>query len=65
VCSSDLDLKGIGRARARKLFQSGYTSLEKLKAADQGELARILGPKIATKVISQFIGEKENNPDIG
>jgi helicase len=49
-----LDLRGIGRVRARKLYSSGITSIEKLKAADQTEIARLLGPKIAEKVISQL-----------
>lgn len=49
-----LNLKGIGRVRARKLYSSGITSLEKLKAADMTEVARLLGPKIAEKVISQL-----------
>jgi len=49
-----LNLKGIGRVRARKLYSSGITSLEKLKATDQAEVARLLGPKIAEKVISQL-----------
>lgn len=54
-----LNLKGIGRVRARKLYLSGITSIEKLKAADQTEVARLLGPKIAEKVISQI--KKEEN----
>jgi len=49
-----LDLKGIGRVRARKLYSSGITSIEKLKAADLGEVALLLGPKVAEKVISQL-----------
>lgn len=53
-----LNLKGIGRVRARKLHLSGITSIEKLLAADQSELVRLLGPKIAEKVISQIRKEK-------
>jgi len=53
-----LNLKGIGRVRARKLHLSGITSLEKLKAADHMEVARLLGPKIAEKVISQLKKEE-------
>ena len=49
-----LNLKGIGRVRARKLYLSGITSIEKLNAADPVELARLLGPKIAEKVFSQL-----------
>jgi len=53
-----LNLKGIGRVRARKLYQSGITSVEKLKSADSGEIARLLGPKIAEKVIGQLKREE-------
>jgi helicase len=53
-----LNLKGIGRVRARKLYLSGITSIEKLLAADQAELVRLLGPKIAEKVITQIRKEK-------
>jgi helicase len=52
-----LNLKGIGRVRARKLYMSGITSLEKLRAADPALVARLLGPKVAEKVVSQL--EKE------
>jgi helicase len=53
-----LNLKGIGRVRARKLYLSGITSIEKLKAADPVEVSRLLGPKIAEKVISQLKREE-------
>ncbi len=53
-----LNIKGIGRVRARKLYQSGITSLEKLRSADQGEIARLLGPKIAEKVLAQLKSEE-------
>lgn len=53
-----LNLKGIGRVRARKLYSSGITSIEKLKAADMAEVARLLGPRIAEKVISQLTNEE-------
>ena len=53
-----LNLKGIGRVRARKLHMSGITSIEKLKAADPVEISRLLGPKIAEKVVSQLKKEE-------
>jgi helicase len=56
-----LNLKGIGRVRARKLYLSGITSIEKLKAADPVEIARLLGPKIAEKVVSQL--KKSERPE--
>jgi helicase len=51
-----LDLKGIGRARARRLHQAGYTSIEKLRSADQVEIGRLIGPKVAEKVMAQLRG---------
>jgi len=53
-----LNLKGVGRVRARKLHLSGITSIERLKATDPMEVARLLGPKIAEKVISQLKKEE-------
>jgi len=49
-----LELKGIGRVRARKLYQAGYTSLDKLRAADPSRVGELLGPKIAEKVRAQL-----------
>jgi replicative superfamily II helicase len=40
--------------RARKLHRAGYTSIERLKEAKAADLAEILGPKIAGKVIAQI-----------
>lgn len=54
-----IELKGIGRIRARKLYQAGYTSLSKLKAADPAEIGRIIGPKIAERVLSQLGDSQE------
>lgn len=53
-----LNLKGIGRVRARKLYSSGITSIAKLKAAEKAEVARLLGPRIAEKVLSQLANEE-------
>ncbi|HSD57997.1 MAG TPA: ATP-dependent DNA helicase [Methanotrichaceae archaeon] len=53
-----LDLKGVGRVRARKLYLAGYTSLEKLRAADAADLGRLIGPKIAEKVVAQLKKEE-------
>lgn len=49
-----LELKGIGRVRARKLYLAGYTSLDKLRAADPSRVGELLGPKIAEKVRTQL-----------
>jgi helicase len=50
-----LELKGIGRVRARKLHQEGFTSLDKLREADPIRISQILGPKIADKVMAQVM----------
>lgn len=49
-----LDLKGVGRVRARKLYQAGYTSVLKLKAADPADVSRVIGPKVAERILSQL-----------
>jgi helicase len=54
-----LELKGIGRVRARKLYQEGYTSLDKLKVADPARIGRILGPKVAKRVMIQLIDDPQ------
>ncbi len=53
-----LDLKGVGRVRARKLYLAGYTSLEKLRSANEADLGRLIGPKIAEKVVAQLKKEE-------
>ncbi|MCJ7445344.1 MAG: ATP-dependent DNA helicase [Methanotrichaceae archaeon] len=53
-----LELKGIGRVRARKLHQAGYTNLEKLKKADPAEIGRLIGLKMAQKVMLQLKNEE-------
>ncbi len=49
-----LDLKGVGRVRARKLHRAGYTSLDKLREAKAADIAEVVGPKIAEKVMAQL-----------
>jgi helicase len=56
-----VELKGIGRVRARKLYLAGYTNLDKLRAADPTEIGHILGPKIAEKVVAQLREAHEQN----
>jgi helicase len=51
-----LDLKGVGRVRARRLHRAGYTSLDKLREAKAAEIAEVVGPKIAEKVMAQLRG---------
>jgi len=48
-------LKGIGRVRARILFDSGYTTLRKLRLASEAGLARL--PKFGEKIASNIKNE--------
>ena len=49
-------LRGVGRVRARALYQAGYTSIEKLKVASPEELMRIpgIGPSIIKQIKEQL-----------
>jgi helicase len=53
-----LNLKGIGRVRARKLYLSGITSLELLRTTDVEKISHLLGPKIAMNVMAQLRTEE-------
>jgi len=48
-------LKGIGRARARKLYNSNIRTVSELKKVDIKDLSRILGEKVAEKVREQLV----------
>jgi helicase len=52
-----LQLKGIGRKRARKLFRNNIKNLKDLKEADVSRLGALLGKETAANVKSQ-LGEK-------
>jgi len=56
-----LDLKGVGRVRARKLHDAGFSSIDKLKSIDVDQIAKIIGPKIAEKVVAQLKKDSENS----
>ena len=45
-------LRGIGRARARKLFKAGIRTASDIKKTDEITLAKILGPKIAKEILA-------------
>ena len=47
-------LKGIGRARARMLFNSGFRSLDSLRKAPLESIERVVGPSAARKVKEQL-----------
>ncbi|MCX9074693.1 MAG: ATP-dependent DNA helicase [Candidatus Methanoperedens sp.] len=57
-----IQIRGIGRARARKLYNAGLKDMEMLRNADPVEIARIIGTKTAARVLRQIgvaITEKE------
>jgi helicase len=56
-------LKGIGRARARKLFNNGYRSLEKLRGAPVTSLTNLVGPGIAKDIKRQLSGRVSEKPE--
>ncbi|AGB04530.1 superfamily II helicase [Aciduliprofundum sp. MAR08-339] len=50
-----VSLKGIGRVRARRLFDYGFNSIEKLRKAKVSQLTRIpgIGEKLAHEILKQ------------
>jgi helicase len=58
-----IDIRGIGRVRARKLYEAGFTSSAELSGADPEKVAALLGPKIADRIFKQ-IGRREAVPGI-
>ncbi|WP_211530823.1 ATP-dependent DNA helicase [Methanocalculus chunghsingensis] len=52
-------LRGIGRIRARQLFNSGYTTPEALGAAGIDQIAPIIGRKTAESILDQISGTSE------
>ena len=48
-----IQIRGIGRVRARKLYTAGIRNLEDLRSADQNTIARIIGTKTAIKILKQ------------
>jgi helicase len=47
-------IKGIGRVRARKLYDAGYKDIEAIRKAEFKALADIVGPKIAANTLRQL-----------
>jgi len=47
-------LRGIGRVRARSLFNNGYTTPAEVADAGVGQIARIVGQKTAESIIGQI-----------
>jgi len=49
------EIRGIGRIRARRLFNAGIKSIADMKKIDVKDLEKILSPKIAVSVKQQFV----------
>ena len=58
-----LDIRSIGRVRARKLYEAGFRSTADLAGADPEKVAALLGPKIAERIFKQ-IGKREIVPEV-
>lgn len=52
-------IPGIGRARARKLYNAGYTHPRMLVASNVRQLKNILGDKTAEKVLKRLLSDEE------
>jgi helicase len=49
-----IHIRGIGRVRARKLYDAGFRDMEALRAGKPQMIAKIIGQKIAQKVLKQI-----------
>ena len=49
-----IQIRGIGRVRARKLYNAGFRDMEALRAAEPKEISNIIGTKVALKVLKQI-----------
>jgi len=49
-----IGLRGVGRVRARKLYNAGFGSQAELKRADIAVLSKLVGPGIALKIHQQL-----------
>ena len=52
-------LEGVGRIRARKLFNAGLKNLGKLRKIPVESLAKLIGEKTAVKIKRQLEGRKK------
>ncbi|MDD2473624.1 MULTISPECIES: ATP-dependent DNA helicase [unclassified Methanoculleus] len=58
-------LRGIGRARARRLFNNGLGSIEALREAGPEKVGKILGQGIAARIFEQLEGARDEVGEIG
>ena len=54
-----INLKGIGRARARKLYNAGFKKLIDLKKAEFSQIERVVGTNITIKIKEQLTDSAE------
>ncbi len=52
-------LRDIGRSRARRLFNAGFTSIEKLREAPELTISAIVGPNVAKSIKRQLSGKED------
>ena len=55
-------LRGIGRVRARRLFNNNITSPDAVLAAGLDSVTTIIGRGIAEQIFAQLKGKKTGNP---
>jgi helicase len=58
-----LDIRSIGRVRARKLYEAGFKTTADLSRASPEQVAALVGPKIAERIFKQ-IGRREPVPEV-
>jgi helicase len=49
-----IQIRGIGRVRARMLYNAGFRDMEALRDADPNVVAKIIGTKTAVKILKQI-----------
>ncbi|MGM0771106.1 MAG: ATP-dependent DNA helicase [Halobacteriota archaeon] len=49
-----VSIRGVGRVRARKLYEAGFVSLAELKKAEYSVLSKLVGPKVAANILSNI-----------
>ncbi len=60
-----IKLRGIGRVRARRLFNNGIDSIEALREAGPEKVGKVLGQGIAAQIFEQLEGRREEIAESG
>ncbi|MDD1660291.1 MAG: ATP-dependent DNA helicase, partial [Methanomicrobiales archaeon] len=60
-----VSLRGIGRVRARRLFNQGFTSPQAMAAAGQDVLTPLLGRAITAQVLSEIAARGRRRGEAG